>query len=75
MTGHRTEVGSRLESIEVYKKILSGLDLLHTNRLSDIEEVDLAQAITLLQVKQTLYESALYSASQILSLNLVDFLR
>ncbi len=74
MIGHQTEVGSRLERIEVSKKILSDLDLQHTNRLDEIVGVDIAHLAMLLQVKQTIYESALYSASQILSLNLVDLL-
>jgi flagellar hook-associated protein 3 FlgL len=74
MIGHQTEVGSRLERVDVCKKILSDLDLQYTNRLDETVGVDVAQLVMLLQAKQTIYESALYSASQILSLNLVDFL-
>jgi len=74
MIGHRVDIGSRMERIESSKKILSDIGLFHTNRLSEIENLDMAQAITLLQVKQTLYESALYSANQILHLNFVELL-
>lgn len=74
MIGHRAELGSRQERIEVCKKILSDLDLRYTNQLSETEGLEMTQAITLLQVKQTLYESALYSASEILNLNLAKLL-
>ncbi|MGQ9646430.1 MAG: flagellar hook-associated protein FlgL [Thermodesulfobacteriota bacterium] len=75
LTGYRGEVGNRLERMETYKKILSDFDLQHTNRLDEITGVDLSQLAVLLQLKQTLYESALYSASRILSLNSTDLLR
>ncbi len=72
--GHQAEMGSREERIEFCKKVLSDLDLRYTSQLSETEELDMARAITLLQVKQTLYESALRSASQILHLNFVELL-
>lgn len=75
LIGLRSEVGSRQERIGVYKKILSELDLNHSNRLSEVEGIDIAQVATLLQVKQVFYESALYSANQLLRLNFVDFMR
>jgi flagellar hook-associated protein 3 FlgL len=74
MIGHQAEVGSRQERIELCKNILSDLNLNYTNQLSDTEGIDMTQAITLLQVKQTLYESALYSASQIMNLNFIKLL-
>ena len=56
MIGHQAEVGSRQERIEVCKNILSDLNLNYSNQLSDTEGIDMTQAITLLQVKQTVYE-------------------
>jgi flagellar hook-associated protein 3 FlgL len=69
------DVGSRLNRIDICKSILSDLDSNNTERLSDIEDLDMIKAINDLNMKQTTYKAVLYSVTQISSLSLVDFLR
>lgn len=68
-------VGSRLNRLENSKKLLSGLEENHTQRLADIEDTDVVKVMTDLSAKQSAYQAALYSAAQITHLSLVDFLR
>jgi flagellar hook-associated protein 3 FlgL len=75
VVGNMADVGSRLNRIDMCKNILSDLDSNYTERLSDIEDLDLVKAINDLSMKQTAYKAVLYSVTQISSLSLVDFLR
>jgi flagellar hook-associated protein 3 FlgL len=73
--GNLADVGSRLNRLEMSKNLLSELELSNTTRLSEVEDVDVVRAITDLNAKQQIYEAALFSATQIMQLSLVDFLR
>jgi flagellar hook-associated protein 3 FlgL len=75
VVGNMADVGSRLNRIDMCKNILSDLDSNNTERLSDIEDLDMVKAINDLNMKQTTYKAILYSVSQIVGLSLVDFLR
>ena len=75
VVGNMADVGSRLNRIDMCKNILSDLDSNYTERLSDIEDLDVVKAINDLNMKQTAYKAVLYSVTQISSLSLVDFLR
>lgn len=72
---YRGEVGVRLRELRDY-------ELLHTARkdqlsenLAEIEEVDLADAISQLRQAELSYQSALQVFSRVQTLNLFDFLR
>jgi flagellar hook-associated protein 3 FlgL len=69
------DVGSRLNRMENCKNMLSNLEGNHTERLVDVEDTDIVKATTDLTSKQTVYQAALYCASQIAQLSLIDFLR
>ena len=73
--GNLADVGSRLNRLEMSKNLLSELELSNTTRLSEVEDVDIASAITDLKAREQIYEAALFSATQITQLSLVDFLR
>ena len=73
--GNLADVGSRLNRLEMSKNLLSELELSNTTRLSEIEDVDVVRAITDLKAREQIYQAALYSATQIMQLSLVDFLR
>jgi flagellar hook-associated protein 3 FlgL len=73
--GNLADVGSRLNRLEMNQNLLSDLDMNHTGRLSEVEDADAVKAITDLNAKQQIYQAALYSASQISSLSLLDFLK
>jgi len=69
------DVGSRLNRMENSRNTLSGLQVNYTQRLADVEDTDIVQATTDLTSQQTVYQAALYCASQITQLSLIDFLK
>ena len=73
--GNLADVGSRLNRLEMSKNLLSELELSNTTRLSEVEDVDVVRAITDLKAREQIYQAALFSATQIMQLSLVDFLR
>jgi flagellar hook-associated protein 3 FlgL len=75
LTSSLADIGSRLNRIEMSGNILNNLELSNTDRLTEIEDVDAIQAITDLNARQLVYEAALYSATQVGQLSLVDFMR
>lgn len=70
----RGEVGNRVRSITNYQADQTRRIEELTKGVSDIEEVDLAQAITDYQSAQTAYQAALQMASQGSKLSLMDFI-
>jgi flagellar hook-associated protein 3 FlgL len=73
--GNLADVGSRLNRLEMSKNLLSELELSNTTRLSEVEDVDVVRAITDLKAREQIYQAALFSATQIMQLSLVDFLK
>lgn len=72
---YRGEVGVRLRELDNYERLhLSRRDQL-TSNLADIEEIDLAQAISNLQQAELRYQASLQVFTRIQSANLFDFLR
>lgn len=71
----RASVGARMNTVEELEtQHLRREDEL-TSRLSDVEEVDLTQAIMEYRQAETAYEAALNVASQGFRLSLMDFIR
>ena len=60
---------------EVKDNILQNLDISSTERLSKIEDADVAQAIMDLSTIEFTYQAALASSAKVLTLSLVDFLK
>lgn len=69
------EVGARMNRVEVARENLSALDLNLRAYRSDLQEVELEEAISTLIRRQVAYETALAANARILSLNLTDYLR
>ncbi len=67
-------IGARENRLEVAAAVLSGLKLDETERLSRVEDVDLAELMTRLASQQAAYEAVLKSASYILRQSLVNYL-
>jgi flagellin-like hook-associated protein FlgL len=68
-------VGSRTNLLQV---AVANLDALEINLLtvrSDAEEADMERTITELMTRQTSYQAALMAMSQVMSLNLTNYLR
>lgn len=71
----RGEIGNRVNAVTDYQSDHSRrIDEL-TKNVSDIEDVDLAQAITDYQSAQTAYQAALQMASEGSKLSLMDFIK
>ena len=75
LTSQMAQVGVRLTRNEFTYNILSSTELSSTERMSRVEDLDIADAITNLQTKQTAYQATLASTSLITKLSLVDYIR
>lgn len=71
----RGELGTKVRTLELYKNDHSRRIEELTSNVSDIEDVDLAQAITDYQSAQTAYQAALQMTSQGSRLSLMDFIQ
>jgi len=69
------EVGARMNRVDVARENLSALELNLRTYRSDLEEVEMEEAISTLIRRQVAYQAALAANARILSLNLTDYLR
>ncbi|MDP3030377.1 MAG: flagellar hook-associated protein FlgL [Deltaproteobacteria bacterium] len=69
------DFGAKRNKLDMKKYIYAELQLSNTERLSDIEDTDLAEAILNLKTKEVAYQAALIAASKVMQLSLVDFMR
>jgi flagellar hook-associated protein 3 FlgL len=70
-----SDIGNKSNTMEVKTSIISNLKLNYTDRKSSLEDADVAQAVIDLNAKQLAYNAALTSASKVMQLSLVDFLK
>ena len=70
-----SDVGSKMNRMEVKKNILADLSLSNTERLSEIEDVDFVEATMKLKAVEMAYQAALASSASIMELSLVDFVK
>lgn len=73
-TTQLASVGARENRLEVAATVLSGLKLNETERMSTIEDADLATLMTELANQQLSYEAVLKSSSMIMKMSLVNYL-
>jgi flagellar hook-associated protein 3 FlgL len=69
-----SDVGSKMNRMDVKENILQDLNLANTERLSKIEDADLAEAIMELEAKELAYEAALSSSAKLMKLTLMDYI-
>jgi flagellar hook-associated protein 3 FlgL len=69
------DVGSRYNRVEAANNALVARALDNKASLSDVEDVDMAQAIMDVQVREVAYQSALGATARVLQPSLMDFLR
>lgn len=69
------DFGAKRNKLDMKIYIYAELQLSNTERLSDIEDTDLAEAILNLKTKEVAYQAALTAASKVMQLSLVDFMR
>ncbi|MDP2992782.1 MAG: flagellin, partial [Deltaproteobacteria bacterium] len=69
------DFGAKRNRLDIKIYIYMELQLSNRERLSDIEDTDLAGAILNLKTKEVAYQAALIAASKVMQLSLVDFIR
>ena len=75
LTKAAADIGTRTTRIETAKQVNSDLQLSLTSRSAEIENIDLAKTIMMLQMQQTGYEAALGATAKAIQPTLLDFLR
>jgi flagellar hook-associated protein 3 FlgL len=69
-----SDMGIKAVRMDVKEKIIADLKLTYTDRISTLEDADIAEAVTDLQAKQLAYQAALASSSSVMRMSLVDYL-
>ena len=75
ISGKISDIGSKSIRMEIKKKIFQDMNLTKIDKLSSIEDADIAEAIIDLKAKELTYQAALSSAARVLNVSLVDYLR
>ena len=70
-----SDIGSKMNRMEIKENIFQDLKIVNTDRLSTIEDADIAEAIMNLKAKELAYQAALASSSRVMELSLVDYLK
>lgn len=69
-----SNTGSREIRLDVKEKIIQDLNLTYTDRISQLEDVDIAEAIIDLETKELAYQAALASSAKVMKLSLLDYI-
>jgi flagellar hook-associated protein 3 FlgL len=69
-----SDIGSKINRMEIKERIYEDSELYNTDRLSQIEDVDITEAIIDLESKELAYQACLASSSKVMKLSLVDYL-
>ena len=75
ISGKISDVGSKMNRMEIKDKIYQDLNFSNTERLSKIEDADIAEAIMNMKAAELTYQAALASSSKVMTLTLVDYLQ
>jgi flagellar hook-associated protein 3 FlgL len=68
------DIGGKTIRLNIKDSIIQDLKLTYTDRKSQIEDADYAEAVLDLNAKELAYEAALASASKAMTLSLVDYI-
>jgi flagellar hook-associated protein 3 FlgL len=74
ISGKISDIGSKMDRMQIKNNIFQDLNLSQTERLSNIEDADMAEAIMNVSAAQLTYQAALSSSAKVMSLSLVDYL-
>ena len=69
-----SDVGSKMNRMEIKNKIYQDLNFTNTERLSNLEDADIAEAVMNVKAAELTYQAALASSSKVMTLSLVDYL-
>jgi len=68
-----SDIGSKMVRIETRANILGESKISSTERVSNIEDADITEAIITLKKKELAYQAALSSSSKVMQMSLVDY--
>jgi flagellin-like hook-associated protein FlgL len=71
---HISESGAKSLHLSMRESIIQDLNLTYTERASQLEDADLAEAVMNLKSKELAYQAALSSSSRVMQLSLVNYL-
>jgi len=69
-----SDTGAKVIRLDVKETIIQDLNLTYTDRMSQLEDADIAEAIMDLASKELVYQAALASSAKVMTLSLVDYL-
>lgn len=69
-----SDIGSKITRMEIKERIYEDSELYNTDRLSQIEDADITEAIIDLESKELAYQACLASSSKVMELSLLDYL-
>jgi flagellar hook-associated protein 3 FlgL len=69
-----SDSGAKSIRLDVKEGIIKDLNLVYTDRKSQIEDADIAESVMELKARELAYQAALSSSSKIMNLSLVNFL-
>ncbi|MFH2047330.1 MAG: flagellar hook-associated protein FlgL [Pseudomonadota bacterium] len=75
ITNKISDVGSKMNRMEMKELIFQDLNLVNIDQLSNIEDADMAEAIINIKEMELAYQAALNSSSKVMQLSLVDYLK
>lgn len=69
-----SDVGSKMNRMDIKEKIFEDIIFANTERLSEIEDADMAEAIMELKSREFAYQAALSSSAKLMTLSLIDYM-
>ena len=69
-----SDVGSKMNRMDMKEKIFEDIIFTNTERLSKIEDADMAEAIMELKAREFAYQAALSSSAKLMTLSLIDYM-
>lgn len=70
----RASIGAYIEHVSLVSEMHAARELSLAENISDMEDIDMAEAVTELSAKQTAYEASLAMASKTLNMSLLKYL-
>ncbi len=69
-----SDTAGKVIRLDVKEKIIQDLNLSYTERMSKLEDADIAAAIVELEAKELAYQAALNSSAKVMNISLLDYL-
>ncbi|MBN2059011.1 MAG: flagellar hook-associated protein FlgL [Deltaproteobacteria bacterium] len=74
VSGVISDIAGKTIRLDIKENIIKDLEVTYSDRKSQIEEIDITEAMIDLNSKEMAYQAALSSSSKVISLSLVDYL-